>query len=131
MRQRSWNWFGCVDSSHSVDATEQHVNRFVACVVVLGWGVNFVLSKHALNQFSVGAFNFFRFGGMIALGWAVIALTGGQTAVVREDRRRLILVAIVGFCGYVFGFSVGLTYTSAFSASLLLALVPLCCSPCR
>ncbi|MCO4835410.1 MAG: DMT family transporter, partial [Acidimicrobiaceae bacterium] len=34
-------------------------------------------------------------------------------------------VAVVGFCGYVFGFSVGLSYTSAFSASLLLALVPL------
>jgi drug/metabolite transporter (DMT)-like permease len=34
-------------------------------------------------------------------------------------------VSVVGFCGYVFGFSVGLSYTSAFSASLLLALVPL------
>jgi len=32
---------------------------------------------------------------------------------------------VVGFCGYVFGFSVGLSLTSAFSASLLLAMVPL------
>lgn len=97
----------------------------VACAVVLGWGVNFVLAKHALNQFSVGAFNFVRFGGMVGLGWIVIAITGGQVPVAREDRRWLALVAIVGFCGYVFGFSVGLAYTSAFSASLLLALVPL------
>ncbi len=97
----------------------------VACAVVLGWGVNFVLAKHALNQFSVGAFNFIRFGGMVALGWATIAVTGGQTRVAREDRRWLVLVAVIGFCGYVFGFSVGLAYTSAFSASLLLALVPL------
>ena len=96
-----------------------------ACVVVFGWGVNFVLAKHALNQFSVGAFNFIRFGGMAALGWAVVGLTGGLTPVAREDRRWLVLVAVVGFCGYVFGFSVGLAYTSAFSASLLLALVPL------
>lgn len=97
----------------------------IASVVVFGWGVNFVLAKHALNQFSVGAFNFVRFGGMVALGWSVIAATGGRTRVARQDRARLGLVAIVGFCGYVFGFSVGLAYTSAFSASLLLALVPL------
>ncbi len=97
----------------------------VACLVVFAWGVNFVLAKHALNQFSVGAFNFIRFGGMVALGWAVVAATGGPTTVAQEDRRRLMLVAVVGFCGYVFGFSVGLAYTSAFSASLLLALVPL------
>jgi len=74
---------------------------------------------------SVGAFNFVRFGGMVALGWLVVAVTSGRTPVAREDRRRLALVAVVGFCGYVFGFSVGLAYTSACSASLLLALVPL------
>ena len=34
-------------------------------------------------------------------------------------------MALVGFCGYVSGFSVGLHLTSAFSASLMLALVPL------
>jgi drug/metabolite transporter (DMT)-like permease len=37
----------------------------------------------------------------------------------------MLLVALVGFCGYGFGFSVGLNLTSAFSASLMLALVPL------
>ncbi len=107
---------------------DTHRNRLawlVACVVVLGWGINFVLAKHALNQFSVGAFNFIRFGGMVAIGWAAIAATGGPAPVARKDRRLLVLVAAVGFCGYVFGFSVGLAYTSAFSASLLLALVPL------
>ncbi len=97
----------------------------VACAVVFGWGLNFVLAKHALNQFSVGTFNFVRFGGMVALGWTAIAITGKRTPIASEDRRWLVLVAIVGFCGYVFGFSVGLSYTSAFSASLLLALVPL------
>lgn len=93
--------------------------------MVLGWGVNFVLAKHALNQFSVGPFNFIRFGGMVALGWTVVAITGARTPVAGQDRRLLALVALIGFCGYVFGFSVGLAYTSAFSASLLLALVPL------
>ncbi len=97
----------------------------VACVVVTAWGVNFVFAKEALNQFDVGAFNLIRFSSMGVLGWVVLSLTGGVTPVPREHRGRLCAVAVVGFCGYVFGFSVGLSLTSAFSASLLLAVVPL------
>ena len=96
-----------------------------ACTVVFAWGINFVLAKHALNQFDIGQFNFFRFGGMVVLGWLVLLTVGGIRAVEAGDRSRLLIVAVVGFCGYVFGFSVGLHLTSAFSASLLLALVPL------
>ena len=103
----------------------ERVAWLVASAVVLAWGVNFVVAKHALQQFGVGSFNFVRFGGMVLLGWSVIAGTGERTRIAVEDRRRLAVVAIVGFCGYVFGFSVGLSFTSAFSASLLLALVPL------
>ncbi len=97
----------------------------VAGIVVAAWGVNFVFAKEALNQFDVGPFNFIRFASMAVLGWAVLGLTGGVTPVRRAHRGRLVAVAVVGFCGYVFGFSVGLSLTSAFSASLLLALVPL------
>ncbi len=94
-------------------------------MVVFGWVVNFVLAKHALNQFDVGPFNFLRFSGMTVLGWLVTLSVGGVRRVPPEDRRRLLFVALVGFCGYVFGFSLGLPLTSAYSASLLLALVPL------
>ena len=97
----------------------------VACFVVLAWGINFVLSKHALDEFGVGPFNFLRFGGMLVVGWLVLAATGGVRPIDPRDRLRLLVVSVVGYCGYVFGFSVGLHLTSAFSASLLLALVPL------
>ena len=97
----------------------------VAGLVVLGWGVNFVFAKHALNQFDVGPFNFLRFAGMAVLGWLVLLIARGVRPVRRGDGPRLAVVAFIGFCGYVFGFSVGLHLTSAFSASLLLALVPL------
>lgn len=94
-------------------------------MVVTGWGLNFVFAKEALNQVDVGPFNFVRFAGMALLGWLVLAVSGTRTPVVPEHRRRLVIVTLVGFCGYVFGFSVGLSLTSAFSASLLLAMVPL------
>jgi len=97
----------------------------VAGLVVTGWGLNFVFAKEALDQVDVGPFNFVRFGGMVLLGWVVVLAGGRPTPVRPQDRRRLVIVAVVGFCGYVFGFSVGLSLTSAFSASLLLAMVPL------
>ena len=97
----------------------------VACLVVFAWAINFVLAKHALDQFEVGPFNFVRFGGMVVVGWLVLVTTGGVRPIEPRDRLRLLIVSVVGYCGYVFGFSVGLHLTSAFSASLLLALVPL------
>ncbi len=112
-------------SSTGRDRRLVHLPWLVAALVVLGWGVNFVLAKHALNQFSVASFNFIRFAGMAVIGWIVVGLTRSRVPIAPHDRRRFVAVAVVGFCGYVFGFSVGLAYTSAFSASLLLALVPL------
>ena len=97
----------------------------VACFVVFAWAINFVLAKHALDQFDVGPFNFVRFGGMVVVGWLVLLSTGGVRPIEPRDSFRLWMVSVVGYCGYVFGFSVGLHLTSAFSASLLLALVPL------
>jgi drug/metabolite transporter (DMT)-like permease len=97
----------------------------IASVVVLGWGLNFVFAKHALNQFDLATFNLFRFAGMTVIGWVVIASTGPIRPIEQRHRKLMVLVALVGFLAYVFGFSVGLNYTSAFSASLLLALVPL------
>ncbi len=117
-----------IDSSRAgvrVSAPVQTIAWFVACVVVFGWGVNFVFAKHALNQFDVGPFNFLRFTGMALLGWLVLVFTRGFHPIQRGDWLRILAVALVGFCGYVFGFSVGLHLTSAFSASILLALVPL------
>ncbi len=97
----------------------------VAFFVVFAWAINFVLAKHALDQFDIGPFNFVRFSGMVVVGWLVLLTTGGVRSIKPGDRLRLLIVSVVGYCGYVFGFSVGLHLTSAFSASLLLALVPL------
>jgi drug/metabolite transporter (DMT)-like permease len=117
-----------VDSSDIVAPVSTRVHKIawlVACVIVFAWGINFVFAKHALNQLDVGPFNFLRFTGMVILGWLVVIFTRGLRPIQRSDWLRVLLVALVGFCGYVFGFSVGLHLTSAFSASLMLALVPL------
>jgi drug/metabolite transporter (DMT)-like permease len=73
----------------------------------------------------VSLFNFLRFTGMVILGWLVVIFTPGLRPIHRSNWLRMLLVALVGFCGYVFSFSAGLHLTSAFPASLMLALVPL------
>ena len=97
----------------------------VAGLVVICWGVNFAIAKHALNEFDLDAFNALRFTGMLALAWTATVVTGSCRPVHSEDRARLLAVSIVGFFGYLFGFSLGVSLTTAFSASVLLALVPL------
>ena len=62
---------------------------------------------------------------MVVVGWLVLWVIGGIRSIESRDRLRFLVVAVVGYCGYIFGFSVGVSLTSAFSASLLLALVPL------
>ncbi len=50
----------------------------VAHADVLGCGINLALAKHALNQFSVGAFNFVGFGRMVTPGWAQSPSSAGE-----------------------------------------------------
>jgi drug/metabolite transporter (DMT)-like permease len=109
----------------SADSSQIRRTWAIAAVVVFGWGINFVFAKHALNQLDLATFNLLRFAGMSAIGWTIIAATGQIRPVEPRHRKPMVMVALVGFLGYVFGFSVGLNFTSAFSASLLLALVPL------
>jgi drug/metabolite transporter (DMT)-like permease len=64
-----------------------------------------------------------RFGVMVLLGWTILAIMHRRKGFVLlpspSDRRRIALAGGIGFFGYLYGFSFGLRYTSAFSSSLL------------
>jgi drug/metabolite transporter (DMT)-like permease len=98
-------------------------------LVVFIWGVNFVFVKAALEQFDVAAFVFVRYAAMLVLGWAVVAARRpGRPALRRlagADRRQLLIAAGLGFSLYIPLSMVGLSYTTAFSNALLIALAPL------
>ncbi len=95
-----------------------------ACLgVVTVWGVNFVVMKRALQRFDVATFNVVRFTGMVTLGWLLLMFNhhrrGHALLPESADRRRIAFAGGVGFFGYLYGFTVGLSHTSAFSSSLL------------
>src|SRR5205085_5190670 len=65
---------------------------------------------------------------MLALGWGVVVArrTGaGELRAVLADRRQLLLAAVLGFSLYIPFSMLGLSYTTAFSNALLIALAPL------
>jgi drug/metabolite transporter (DMT)-like permease len=91
--------------------------------VVSVWGVNFVIMKRALERFDTATFNLVRFSAMVAIGWLLLAYNHRRRhhALLPEpaDRRRIAFAGGVGFFGYLYGFTLGLSRTSAFSSALL------------
>ena len=88
------------------------------------WGVNFSIVKVALNEFEPLAFNALRFPlAAAALGW--IMFRGAEDLMPqREDIPRILLLGLVGNVLYQLAFIIGLDWTYAGNASLLLATTP-------
>lgn len=95
----------------------------VCLSIVTTWGVNFVVMKQALQRFDLATFNVVRFSGMMLLGWILLLANhrrrGHALLPARADMGRIALAGGIGFFGYLYGFALGLKYTSAFSSALL------------
>jgi O-acetylserine/cysteine efflux transporter len=96
----------------------------LACLaVVTVWGLNFVVMKRALQRFDIATFNVVRFTGMVAVGWTFMMVNHRRRShpllPERTDRVRIAVAGGVGFFGYLYGFTVEISHTSAFSSSLL------------
>jgi drug/metabolite transporter (DMT)-like permease len=104
--------------------------EFAALTVAFLWASTFIVTKDAFESFSPLAFVGIRFAMMTALAGAVLYVRGRhdpQTyfAVDRADWGRFLFVGLVGYGIYQLGFNFGLERSSAFAASLIMALTPL------
>ncbi|HVA38401.1 MAG TPA: DMT family transporter [Candidatus Dormibacteraeota bacterium] len=101
-----------------------------ALALTLIWGTGFVIQKVALEQIPALPFTCFRFMGMLALAWAVVIIRRrGNLRELRFRREDFALIALAGVLGYTLYITlstVGLTYTTAFSNALLVAVAPIC-----
>jgi len=91
--------------------------------VIASWAVNQILTKSILGAVSPLAFLGVRFIGLDAL--AVLVLVRGHSAWTRRD---VVLAAAAGVGGFFFnqlGFALGLSQTTVFSTSLLIATSPI------
>ncbi|HMQ31602.1 MAG TPA: EamA family transporter [Chloroflexaceae bacterium] len=92
--------------------------------VVLIWGANFSVTKIALQQIPPLAFAGLRFVFASALLWAVLRATEGARPLPPGALRKLIWLGVVGNSIYQLGFLLGLSYTTAANASLIIATTP-------
>ena len=100
----------------------------LAQLVVVGlWASTFIVTKAAFAQLPGPAFIFARFSLMTLLAFVVLVIRrpAGERSVRRADWGRFLLAGLGGYTFYQLGFTLGLERTSPFSASLLIAMVPL------
>ena len=95
--------------------------------VVMLWSSTYVMAKAVFAVVSPVAFLFARFAIMVVVAFAVllVAQRPGGRGVRREDWPRFAAAGLTGYALYQLAFAVGLSRTSPFSSSLLVAMVPL------
>jgi len=110
-------------------ARRKYVSRNISTyaaltLAMLVWGLSFIGTKIALTSFSPFVCIFLRFSLASVFFMAIMFLTGIPHLTV-EQHKKLLLTALVQ-PGLYFAFeTVGLTYTTASTASIILALVPI------
>src|SRR5918998_4235290 len=117
--------------SSEADPQSDVVSRFgpelAQLTVVMFWASTFVVAKAAFSEVSPLAFLFARFVIMVALAFAVLLILqrGAGRWVERSDWGLFVLAGLTGYTLYQLGFMLGLSRTSPFSSSVLIAMVPL------
>lgn len=103
------------------------VPELALLTVVMLWSSTYVMAKAVFAVVSPLAFLFARFAIMVAVAFAVLLAVQrpGGRGVRREDWPRFAAAGLTGYALYQLFFAVGLSRTSPFSSSLLVAMVPL------
>lgn len=92
-------------------------------VMVLVWGVNYIVLKAVLLHIDPIALNALRFS-IAATSLAVLARLRGGPRLDRQDVLRFLGLGVLGNTIYQFGFILGLANTRAGNAALIMAAVP-------
>jgi drug/metabolite transporter (DMT)-like permease len=115
------------EADPELDVMSRFGPELAQLTVVMFWASTFVVAKAAFAEVSPLAFLFARFVIMVALAFAVLLVLqrGAGRWVERSDWGLFALAGLTGYTLYQLGFILGLSRTSPFSSSLLIAMVPL------
>jgi drug/metabolite transporter (DMT)-like permease len=115
------------EADPGIGSVSQFGPELAQLTVVMLWASTFVVAKAAFSEVSPLAFLFARFVIMVVLAFAVLLVLqrGAGRWVERSDWGLFVLAGLTGYTLYQLGFILGLSRTSPFSSSLLIAMVPL------
>lgn len=94
-------------------------------LLVVVWGINFPIVKHAFEDLPPFAFNGLRFAAAAVLLLAFLRRHEGPIRLERADVPCLAILGLIGHAGYQTLFMAGLARTTAGHSSVILAMVPL------
>ncbi|NJD11294.1 MAG: DMT family transporter [Gemmatimonadetes bacterium] len=94
-------------------------------LMVLIWGINFPIAKHALGEITPPAFNCLRFPLASLVVLLALARSGPIPWPAAADRRRVLVLGLIGNALYQQFFIFGLANSHAGIASVLLAATPI------
>jgi drug/metabolite transporter (DMT)-like permease len=108
-------------------AQRREQRRAVASLVlmVVIWGINFPIAKHALGQIAPPAFNALRFPLAALVVLYALSRSGPIPWPAAADRRRVLTLGLLGNALYQQFFIFGLAHSRAGIASVLLAATPI------
>ena len=104
------------------EASFTSTDALLAVMVVI-WGVNFIVIKAAMGEIPPLAFNAMRFALAAVLVMAFARLRGVPLPT-RDDLKRLAQLGLLGHFIYQIGFIEGVAHTRAGNAALIMAAVP-------
>jgi drug/metabolite transporter (DMT)-like permease len=93
-------------------------------VVCLIWGLNFSITKLALEQIPPLPFTAVRFGVASLLLWVVLRIVEGPARISRTALRTLVILGLLGNTCYQLSFTLGLARTAATNSALILSTLP-------
>jgi drug/metabolite transporter (DMT)-like permease len=101
--------------------TAQDAGMLLVCLI---WGLNFSVTKIALEQIPPLPFTAIRFVAASLLLWFVLRLVEGPAQIPPGELKKLVLLGLVGNTFYQLAFTVGLSRTTATNSALILSTVP-------
>jgi drug/metabolite transporter (DMT)-like permease len=93
-------------------------------IVCLIWGLNFSVTKLALQEIPPLPFTAIRFVGASLLLWLVLRIVEGPAPLPPGSLKKLVILGLVGNTCYQLVFTVGLARTTASNSALILSTVP-------
>ncbi|HMH55348.1 MAG TPA: DMT family transporter, partial [Gemmatimonadales bacterium] len=101
--------------------TAQDAGMLLVCLI---WGLNFSVTKIALDQIPPLPFTAIRFAAASLLLWLVLRLAEGPAQIPSGGLKKLVILGLVGNTCYQLAFTVGLSRTTATNSALILSTVP-------
>lgn len=100
------------------------IDLVLICVTII-WGFNFTVVKISLQEMSPFTFNAIRYFLAILTMWIILIRSNQSFSIAKEDRLPIFGLSLLGHFIYQAFFIIGISYTKAANAAVMLGTIPI------